>query len=526
LRLDAPDLRPLADFADLPLDRGGLTLDARFDTGGGRAGAEATLAARGLRFADVVADIGALDLDATALWDGRRANADLSISGPFERPFTARASLPLRPSGGPVPVAPAGGALEGAVDWEGRIEEIWALVPAPGHILAGATRVALTIGGTLDAPTIGGDVAISDGRYENLDVGAILVDLDADSRIAPDGAFVLEIDAEDGAGGPVAAVISVADGAVDAKIDATNATLVRRDDVTASLSIDLAAQGPLAGPDVAGTITIDRAEVRLVAATPPGVADLGPVRIKGEEPDPPEPSAGEDVALDVKIVAPNDVFVRGRGLDSEWSIDLAVTGTAADPRIRGEILRRRGVLSFLGRDFDLERGAIRFTGARGIDPTLDVQLLRENDGITGGIAVSGTAQAPDVSFTSRPALPEEEVLPRVLFGRSKQSLSPAEALTLGVGVATLLDGGGGAVDGVRGAVGLDVLRVDDDAETGTSVTVGSNVADGVFVGAKQPVAGGSASVQVEVEVFDNITVDSEFGRDVGTSIGLNWKRDF
>ncbi|MEM8752786.1 MAG: translocation/assembly module TamB domain-containing protein, partial [Pseudomonadota bacterium] len=98
--------------------------------------------------------------------------------------------------------------------------------------------------------------------------------------------------------------------------------------------------------------------------------------------------------------------------------------------------------------------------------------------------------------------------------------------TLGVGVATLLDGGGGAVDGVRGAVGLDVLRVDDDAETGTSVTVGSNVADGVFVGAKQPVAGGSASVQVEVEVFDNITVDSEFGRDIGTSIGLNWKRDF
>jgi autotransporter translocation and assembly factor TamB len=58
------------------------------------------------------------------------------------------------------------------------------------------------------------------------------------------------------------------------------------------------------------------------------------------------------------------------------------------------------------------------------------------------------------------------------------------------------------------------------------VTVGSNVADGVFVGAKQPIGSGSASVQVEVEVFDNITIDSEFGPDVGTSIGLNWKKDF
>ena len=89
----------------------------------------------------------------------------------------------------------------------------------------------------------------------------------------------------------------------------------------------------------------------------------------------------------------------------------------------------------------------------------------------------------------------------------------------------MLDGDDGTVGSARGAVGLDVLRIDSD-EAGPSVTVGSNVADGVFVGAKQPIGSGSASVQVEVEVFDNITIDSEFGPDVGTSIGLNWKKDF
>ena len=97
---------------------------------------------------------------------------------------------------------------------------------------------------------------------------------------------------------------------------------------------------------------------------------------------------------------------------------------------------------------------------------------------------------------------------------------------MAIGVAQLLDGGGGALDSARGSVGLDVLRINSGEDGATSVTVGSNVADGVFVGAKQPIGSGSASVQVEVEVFDNITIDSEFGPDVGTSIGLNWKKDF
>ena len=117
------------------------------------------------------------------------------------------------------------------------------------------------------------------------------------------------------------------------------------------------------------------------------------------------------------------------------------------------------------------------------------------------------------------------MLPRVLFGTSKQSLSPIDALNLASGVATLLDGSGGTVDNVRAAVGVDVLRF-EDGEDGPSITVGKNVVDGVFVGAKQPVGGGSATVTVEIEVFDNITIDSEIGQDSGTSFGLNWKKDF
>lgn len=525
LQLKADDLGRLAKAAGAPLEQGALDASAVFDTRKGRAKADVSVAGRDLRFADVVADIGALALDATVAWDGAFAQIDAALSGPFAQPFRAAIRAPLRASASALPVAPPDGPLSGTVDWVGDIGEVWVLVPAPGHVLDGETRIALSLGGTVASPTVGGDVALKGGRYENLDVGTILTDLQVTSQVASDGAFLVNLNAADGAGGPVSAQVELADGMVDAVVKADGAILIRRDDATAAVTLDITAKGPLASPAIKGTVNIDRAEIRLVQATPPGVADLGEVRIKGQEPKPEPENAGADIALEIDVTGPQDIFVRGRGLDSEWAIDLEVRGTAADPRITGLIGKRRGVLVFLGKNFDLERGTVRFIGAKGIDPVLDVQLMHENDGVVGGIAVTGTGQEPAINFVSRPGMPEEEVLPRVLFGGSKQSLSPLDALSLATGVATLLDGSGGAVDDVRGAVGIDVLRFEND-EGGPSVTVGKNVTDGVFVGAKQPVGGGSASVQVEIEVFDNITIDSEVGPDEGTSIGLNWKKDF
>ncbi|MEX2519828.1 MAG: translocation/assembly module TamB domain-containing protein [Paracoccaceae bacterium] len=525
LALDAPDLRPVADLAGLPLDQGALRLTAKFDTRAGSAGADVAVDATGLRFSEGVTDIGALDIVADLDWNGRKADVTASISGPFGDPVRLRASAPLRPTGGLLPEAPPSGQLSGSVDWNGEIGELWALVPAPGHVLGGVARIALQLSGTVAKPEFGGEVGLTDGRYENLDTGTILVNITARSQMELGGGMTINLDADDGSGAPVAARIELKDGDVDARVQATSATLVRRDDVTAVLSVDIAAVGPLTGPDVRGTINIDRAEVRLVAATPPGVADLGPVRIKGQPIEPEPAAAGGDITLHVDVTGPQDIYVRGRGLDSEWKVDLEIRGTAATPIIKGAVEKRRGVLSFLGRSFDLDRGAVRFTGAPGIDPTLDVQLYHENEGVRGGVTVAGTAKAPDISFTSRPSLPEEEVLPRVLFGRSKQSLSAGEALSLALGLATLMDGTGGAIGGVRGAVGLDVLRI-DDTEEGAAVTLGSNVTDDVFVGAKQPIGGGSGSVVVEIEIYEDFNIESEVGPDVGTSFGLKWKKDF
>ena len=525
LDLSLADVRPLSELAGAGLEAGSAQAAARFDTRAGSAFATVDASARNLR--PEQADLGprGLDLALDADWNGARLDAEAVATGPFENPLVATVALPLRPTG-LIPVAPEGGALDGSVRWRGRLGDLWALVPAPDHILDGDAAVDLAFGGTLASPEVSGSVALADGTYQYLETGTILTEFVIDSELTPGGGIRLRARAADGAGGEVLAEALVEDGRLRAELDAQEAILVRRDDVTAAITLDIEAAGPLTAPDIAGEVVIERAEVRLVAATPPSVVTLGDVRIKGEPVEDAE-EAGEAgaIGLDIAIRAPNDVFVRGRGLDSEWEMALRVEGTASNPRVIGDIQRIRGRLSLMGFPFELERGRVQFTGGAEIDPLLDIALLRENDGVTGGIVVRGRASDPEIAFESQPELPEGEVLPRVLFGTSRQSLSSGQAIQLATGIATLLGGGGGPVDAIRSAAGLDVLRFDQD-DSGAGVTVGRNLSDDVFVGARQPIEGGPATARVEIEVFENLSADTEIGAEAGSSLGLSWKKDF
>jgi translocation and assembly module TamB len=207
-------------------------------------------------------------------------------------------------------------------------------------------------------------------------------------------------------------------------------------------------------------------------------------------------------------------------------MDLAITGDAAAPAITGTVEKVRGQLDLLGRPFELTRGTITFDGGRDVDPLLDVALELEANDIRGGMVLSGRGSAPELRFVSSPPLPEDEVLPRLLFGRSKQSLSAPEALQLVAGMATLMSGKAGPLDFLRSAAGVDVLRVEGQTAETATVTVGRNVARGVFVGARQGLGEQGSAVVVEVEVFDGVVVDTEVGQSSGADIGITLRKDF
>ena len=334
--------------------------------------------------------------------------------------------------------------------------------------------------------------------------------------------------ATDGVAGTVSARGSylVADGTIDAGIDLNQAALVRRDDATAVISGNATAKSE--GNDIAvrGGFRTDYVELRLIGGFGGSVivVDVIPVGETAPRFDPPSESGPpQRISLDVSLDFPQQVFVRGRGLDSEWGGSIRATGFASDPKINGTIERRRGILDLLGRQFELAIGEVRFTGP--LDPFIKVRLQREANDITGWLDITGPSSDIELEFGSIPSLPPDEVLPRLLFGRAKQSLSALEAAQLAAGVATLLSGKANAIDNVRGALGVDVLRVEGGDGDGTSIATGKYLTEDIFVGAKQNLETGGTSAFVEIEVFDNLELDGEFGADEAEG-SANWKLDY
>ena len=174
--------------------------------------------------------------------------------------------------------------------------------------------------------------------------------------------------------------------------------------------------------------------------------------------------------------------MRGLGIDSRWTTDLQIGGTADAPRFTGRADLVRGDYEFAGRNFRLERGIIRFRGESPPDPLLDIRAEAQVQGLDATrAACTGTGLRPEITFASVPALPQDELLSRILFGTSITNLSAPEALQLASAVAALQSGSGSLdpINAVRRAVGLDRLRiVPADVATGqkTAISAGKYIA--------------------------------------------------
>src|SRR3546814_12461767 len=67
--------------------------------------------------------------------------------------------------------------VAGRLDWSGDIKTLLLFVPLPQHRLDGRAEIAVAVSGTLGSPEADGRIALTPGRYENLEMGTILDDL-------------------------------------------------------------------------------------------------------------------------------------------------------------------------------------------------------------------------------------------------------------------------------------------------------------------------------------------------------------
>ncbi len=217
-------------------------------------------------------------------------------------------------------------------------------------------------------------------------------------------------------------------------------------------------------------------------------------------------------------------------MNSEWRADLRVAGTVTEPSITGEAEMLRGTYDFAGRRFDLIRGNIRFAGELPVNPQLDIAAEARVRGLSAQIRVTGRSQRPEIAFTSTPALPQDELLSRILFGTSITNLSAPEAVQLAAAVASLNDPRGGLdpINAVRRSIGLDRLRIlpaDVTQGIGTQLAAGKYFGRRVYVEVITDGRGYSATT-VEYQITRWLSLLSSISTIGRESVNLRVSRDY
>jgi translocation and assembly module TamB len=413
-----------------------------------------------------------------------------------------------------------------------------------GLALSGSANVSLNVRGSLSSPAVSGSITASGARLVDARSGLAVEGIEADIVLASGTATLRRLTGRLSGGGSLSGSgtvgIDAAQGfPANLAVKISDARYTDGRIVTANLSGDIALKGPLmTKPLLSGTINLAKTVITVPDRLPGSAAALN-VKHKNASAAVRRQSAairqasatgsgntGSGLTLDLTLNAPEEIFVRGRGLDAELGGSVHLTGPLSSPGAVGEFTLKRGRLTVLARRLDFTRGTVGFSGS--LIPTLDFAAESVTGDATVTVGVTGVATDPKFTFTSVPPLPQDEVLARLIFGRSLSNLSPIQIAQLADAAAQLAGGGGSSslFERVRRNLGVDNLDVRTDSRGGTSIAAGKYLNDRTYLSVQQGDRAGSTKATIDLNVGRGVKLRGEAGADGSAKGGIFYEREY
>ncbi|MEJ5975123.1 translocation/assembly module TamB domain-containing protein [Novosphingobium sp. PS1R-30] len=455
-----------------------------------------------------------------------------------------QASLrPLPPGAGAWTDRLFGAPLGGGIRYNGPADTLFSFAGLSNQRLSGPIGVAADFSGRLSAPALTGVIRANSLTYENQIYGTKLTNMALSGRFTGDRFEIEKLTANAGAGTLAASgFVSLAAEAgypMDVSVTMNNAQLARSNAVSAAATGQLRltkAAGETAL--LQGKIALPETRYEIIRQGASQVPELTGVRFKPnrrqrfttEEPQKPAPGLFSNIRLDLALSAPERLYVSGMGLESEWGANFRVTGTSAVPNLTGEVELIRGTLGFANRNFDLTEGRVTFTGGRTIDPIVQMTASDDIEDVTVNVNVAGRAYNPQITFSSSPGLPQDEILSRILFGSSVTSISPIQAVQLAASLNSLRGSGGGLnpMGKLRSATGISRLRIlspDEASGRGTALAAGQYITDDIYVELVTDARGFTAT-QLEISLTKWLSLLSQAGGSGVTNFNLRVRKNY
>jgi translocation and assembly module TamB len=183
------------------------------------------------------------------------------------------------------------------------------------------------------------------------------------------------------------------------------------------------------------------------------------------------------------------------------SAHFRLGGTLGEPRAIGEAAIDEGRVQMPFASFEVKQGAVRLTESNPYEPAIYVRATGRRYGYDLTLEIDGAASAPNVEFSSSPALDSEQVLLMVMTGAAPQNEINKSATQRAAGLGTFL--GRSLLSSVSGETGgADRLSI----ESGEKIS-------------RQ----GRETYDIEYKLSDRWALTGEYNEFDEYNAGLKWR---
>ncbi len=453
------------------------------------------------------------------------------VRGPQGLTVDGRGRVPLQ-----------GGGLDVSVNGDAPLSLANRFLADRGAQVSGNLTLSASVSGSTQQPVIRGMFSTQGAQFVDPESNVRLNQIAVMGTIDGDQINLRSASAALGAGGRVSASGNISTNAgagfpADIQVTLDNARYADGNMVVATVNGALRLTGPVVRDALlSGNIDVARAEITVPDSLGGGAANIDVKhkkpskkvqqtlkRAKADE----RSKKGErssNLRLNVTVNAENKIFVRGRGLDTELGGRVTLTGPVTNIEPVGGFRLIRGRLSIIGQRIDFDEGTVTLVGD--LDPFIDFVARSEGSDITVFITVRGRVSDLDITFSSQPELPQDEVLARLIFNRSINELSAFQIAQLAAAAAELAGGRQTSLMGsLRNATGLDDIDVVTDKKGNAAVRAGRYINDNIYLGVEAG-AGGGARGTINLDITEGLKAKGAVGSDGDSSIGIFYEKDY
>lgn len=507
---------------------------------------------------------------------GRLAEDRLTIDlkGSGERGFHLQGDLSADASFTTAPLSlslPGDGELKGSLAAGIPLSFLNNLLALSRQTLGGQAEIELEIGGTWADPSPRGSVVVSNGEYQNLVTGTALHQISAGLKIEDERLELQEFSARTPRPArplilgwtrliPGVRFTPLADrtrefpdrGRISLSgrtrlspsegypssytLRIEDALLVDTEMFSAIATGEITLEGSLENSLLTGRVKLRHAEGRIPTRVAAAVPEIEVIEINRPEEEKPRPPARpapilDGISLNLRLTAPDNVIVKGRGLDSEWSADILVTGRAAEPKIRGGLTLLDGIFIFMGEEMRLHDSSVMMDGGYPPLPQLAINARIVKRDIIMNLQVVGPVTQPEVLISSQPPYPDDEILARIIFGRPASQLTGLQALQIANGLR-VIQGQPGFFDLLTGLTTfLGTIQVDftdlEGAEEHDAVRIRWSLSRNFYIENQRSIDSPDNLFLARWEIIRNLQlrVQSGYGM-LGDAAFLHWRMDY